>query len=75
MATQPTNAELLEALKGLVRYVDAVRHSAGMGKNQVDRLNAAKDLIARSEQAHASALEALNTENNEMVALSKGGLA
>lgn len=41
--------ELVEALKGLIRYADAVRHTAGMGKSQLERLNAAKALLSRIE--------------------------
>jgi hypothetical protein len=33
---------LLEALQGLVRYAEAVRHTAGMGKSQLERLEKAK---------------------------------
>lgn len=48
MAAAP---ELLEACKGLVRYAEAVRHSAGMGKEQLKRLESAKAAIARATGA------------------------
>ena len=38
---------LREALGGLVRYADAVRHSAGMGKNQTKRLDEARALLTQ----------------------------
>jgi|DEB0MinimDraft_3_1074331.scaffolds.fasta_scaffold02622_7 hypothetical protein len=41
--------ELYEAVKGLVRYVEAVRHTAGMGKTQLERLDAAKAVLAKAE--------------------------
>lgn len=40
-------AELIESLRGLVRYAEAVRYSAGMGKNQAERLKRAKALLVR----------------------------
>ena len=38
---------LVEALKGLILYAEAVRMTAGMGKNQLARLEAAKSTLAR----------------------------
>ena len=42
--------ELVAALEGLVRYAEAVRASAGMGKNQLARLEAAKAALANARQ-------------------------
>lgn len=42
-----TVAELIQSLRGLVSYADAVRHSSGMGKNQLERLEKSKALLAR----------------------------
>jgi hypothetical protein len=41
--------ELLEACKGLVRYAEAARYTAGMGAHQLARLEAAKAAIAKAE--------------------------
>ena len=41
--------ELLEALKGLVNYAEAVRLSAGMGKSQIARLERARAAIAKAQ--------------------------
>lgn len=41
--------DLFDALKGLVRYAEAVRHTAGMGKTQLERLDAAKAVLAKAE--------------------------
>jgi hypothetical protein len=41
--------EVLDCLKGLVRYCEAVRYTAGMGEHQLKRLEAAKALIAKLE--------------------------
>lgn len=41
--------ELLNCLKGLVRYADSVRYTAGMGKNQAGRLELAKWVIGKAE--------------------------
>lgn len=38
--------EMLGALEGLIRYADAVRMTAGMGSNQLARLNEAKAIVA-----------------------------
>lgn len=40
-------AELLEALGGMVRIVEAYRYTAGLGKNQVERHENAKALLAK----------------------------
>lgn len=41
--------ELLEALRDTARILDAVRYSAGLGKNQLERLAKAKAAIAKAE--------------------------
>lgn len=41
--------ELLGALKDVTRIVEAMRFSAGLGRNQVERLDRAKALIAKAE--------------------------
>jgi hypothetical protein len=43
--------ELLEACKGLVRIADAVRYTAGLGKNQMARVDAARAAIAKATPA------------------------
>lgn len=43
-------ASLVEALEGLVRYAEAVRMSAGMGKNQLARLEAARAALAKANE-------------------------
>lgn len=40
-------AELVAALKGIVPILVAVKFTAGLRGNQVDRLNAAKALLAK----------------------------
>jgi hypothetical protein len=40
--------ELLEALQGLVRYAEAVGYTAGMGKTQKARLDAALAAVAKA---------------------------
>lgn len=40
---------LLYACEGLVRYAEAVRHIAGMGANQLARLESAKAAIAKAK--------------------------
>lgn len=42
---------LLDALKGSVRMLEAVRYSGGLHGSQIERLNAAKALIAETEQS------------------------
>ncbi len=44
----PTTAELLDALRGLVRVLEAVRYTSGLGRNQIGRLTAAKALLDRA---------------------------
>ncbi len=44
----PTTQELVDALRGLVRVLEAVRYTAGLGKHQMERLNAAKALLDRA---------------------------
>ena len=41
--------ELLEELKGLVRFADAVRVQVGMGKTQIECLEKARTVIAKAE--------------------------
>lgn len=45
IATAP---ELYEALEGLVRYAIAVRHTAGMGKDQSARLERAQAVLVKA---------------------------
>lgn len=40
------NAEMRESLAGMVRIVEAMRYSAGLGKNQAERLERAKLLLS-----------------------------
>lgn len=40
--------ELLEALRGLARFCDAVRVQVGMGKHQIERLEKARAAIAKA---------------------------
>jgi len=42
--------ELLSALKEVVRYCEALRYTAGMGPNQLKRLENAKAIIAKAER-------------------------
>jgi len=61
--------EMLELLKKAADFIQPFNRGE-------DLLNEIDAIIAKATGAdYASALEALNTENNEMVALSKGGLA
>lgn len=39
--------EMLEALGGLIRIIDAMKMSTGLGKNQTERLEKARSLVAR----------------------------
>lgn len=39
---------LCQSLRNLVRYAEAVRYSAGMGKNQLERLELAKIVLAKA---------------------------
>lgn len=41
-------ARLRGLLSGLVRIVEAMRHSTGLGKNQIERLEAAKTALAEA---------------------------
>ena len=41
-----TNADLLASLQDVVRICEAMRYTAGLGKNQVERIEKAKALIA-----------------------------
>ena len=45
------NAELVEALQGMVRYAESVRTMVSMGKNQTLRFEAAKALIIKAKGA------------------------
>jgi hypothetical protein len=40
---------LLEALKGTTRILEAARYTIGFGRHQLDRLEAAKEAIAKAE--------------------------
>lgn len=44
-----TEKELLEALKSITRILEAVRHQAGLGPDQIKRLYMAKEVIAKAE--------------------------
>lgn len=39
-------AKLVDHLSGLIRYADAVRHQAGMSRNQAERLEAARQALS-----------------------------
>lgn len=41
--------DLLEAVAGLIRLSEAIRHSVGLGKNQLERIERAKAAIAKAE--------------------------
>ena len=41
--------ELVDSLKGMIRIVEAMRLSTGLGKNQMERLEKAKGLVAKHE--------------------------
>lgn len=43
--------KLLLRLKDLTRICDAVRYTAGLGKGQLERIEAAKKLISEIEEA------------------------
>ena len=45
--------ELLEALKGVTHILEAVKFTMQLGKSQLQRLDAAKTAIAKSEKGGA----------------------
>lgn len=49
LAQRDAEVERLRGLlSGLVRIVEAMRHSTGLGKNQIERLEAAKTALAEA---------------------------
>lgn len=52
----PTNhAGGLDSLRDMVRIVEAMRFTTGLGKNQVERLERAKAILANTEVGNGSA--------------------
>jgi hypothetical protein len=56
--TQKAVAPLVEALTGSTRIVEAMRYSTGLGRNQIERLAKAKELIAAYKTNNGSAGDA-----------------
>lgn len=44
-----TEYDLLAALKDMIRIVEAVRYSAGLGKGQIERVQRAKKVVDQFE--------------------------
>ena len=51
MTQQTATAELVEATEGLLRIIEAVRYTAGLGKHQMERVERAKKAIASVRSA------------------------
>lgn len=47
-----TAATLFSGISGLIPILEAVRYTVGLGKNQMERINAAKALLA-APSAHS----------------------
>lgn len=49
--TKPTPDDMLRSLKDIVRICEAIRYTVGLGKGQLDRIDRAKAIIKRAEEA------------------------
>jgi uncharacterized membrane protein YjjP (DUF1212 family) len=47
--TRQTNLQLTHSLSEVVRICEALRYSAGLGKNQLERIDRAKKILAEAK--------------------------